>query len=315
MGEVLFPAFDPVLLDLPGPFDIRWYGLMYVVAFIAGQTILTRLCRSGFLPMPEQRVGDLILWLVVGVLVGGRLGHAIFYERQNLDPRHFIEVWKGGLSFHGGLVGVVVTVALFARKAKLPGWRLGDAMALAVTPGIFAVRCANFINGELFGRVTTASVPWAMRFPTDSRAAAVLGTTGLEIRERELKTLQAMHDGTWQRVMHDVPLRHPSQIYEALGEGLLMGLVMLLLYRATRARRLSAGVYGGIFLAGYGVVRFGLEFFREPDPQLGYVLGPFTRGQQLCFAMIVVGLGIVLLRRGKGPGPQPGADPAVQPVP
>lgn len=299
MGELLFPAFDPVLIDFPGPFDVRWYGLMYVVAFFCGQLILSRLCRAKFLPMEERSVGDLIFWLVIGVLLGGRLGHALFYEHANLSPQRFIEVWKGGLSFHGGMIGVMLTVLLFSRKRKLPGWRLGDAMALAVPPGILAVRCANFINGELFGREASPSVPWAMRFPTDDRAMDVLGTGGLDIRERELKTLASMRDGTWEKVMHSVPLRHPSQIYEALGEGLLMGLLMLVLYRTTRANRWSPGVYGGWFLFGYGTVRFFLEFFREPDRQLGYVLGPFTRGQQLCFVMILAGLAIVLFRRGK----------------
>ena len=306
MGELLFPAFDPVLIDFPGPFDVRWYGLMYVVAFFCGQQIIARLCRAKFLPMEERKVGDLVFWLVFGVLLGGRLGHALFYEHANLDPMRFIEVWKGGLSFHGGMIGVIVTVAIFARRNKIAGWRLGDTMALAVTPGIFAVRCANFINGELFGREASPGVPWAMRFPTDDRAMAALGTSGLEIRERELRTLAAMRDGTWEKVMHDVPLRHPSQIYEALGEGLVVGLLMLLLYRATRARRLATliapGVYGGWFLCAYGCVRFVLEFFREPDRQLGFVLGPFTRGQQLCFAMVLVGLVIVFVQRGK---PQP----------
>jgi len=312
MPELLFPAFDPVLLDLPGPLDVRWYGLMYVVAFFVGQTIISRLCRSGFVAMDERRVGDLIFWLVFGVLLGGRLGYALFYETELLNPMRFAQVWKGGLAFHGGLVGVIVTTFLFARRFKISGWRLGDTMALCVTPGILAVRCANFVNGELFGREASAAVPWAMRFPTDDKAMHLLGTIGLEIRERELKTLAAIRDGTWEKVMHDVPLRHPSQLYEALGEGVLLGLAMLLLYRLTRERRLAAGVYGGWFLVGYGCVRFCIEFFREPDRQLGLVLGPFTRGQELCFAMIVVGLCIVLFRRGRG---EPVPIPSRAPIP
>ena len=306
MGEILFPAFDPVLLDLPGPLDIRWYGLMYVVAFFAGQLILARLCRRGFLPMTEAQVGDLIFWLVLGVLLGGRTGYALFYEQHLLHPLEFVQVWKGGLSFHGGLLGVMLTIVLFSRRFRVGGWRLSDALALAVTPGIFAVRIANFVNGELFGRVTDASVPWAMRFPTDETAMRLLRTTHLDIRSRELKTLEALRDGSWQQIKEQVPLRHPSQIYEALGEGLLVGACLWFLYRATRHSPLGRGVYGGLFLGAYGVVRFGLEFFRQPDKQfvtaenpLGTVLGPLSMGQVLCVAMVAIGVAIAWLRRGK----------------
>lgn len=308
MAELPFPAWDPVLIEI-GSLQIRWYGLMYVVGFIAGQTILVRLARARFFPLPEQRVGDLIFWLLFGVLLGGRLGYCLFYHPEYFgDPGRLIAVWEGGLSFHGGLLGVILVCFLFARRHRVPAWRLADSLALATTPGILAVRCANFINGELYGRITDASVPWAMRFPTDPAALAALGVAeGGPMRDREHKILDAIASGRWQEVSDNVPLRHPSQLYEALGEGLILGLVLWLTYRATRARPLGRGVYAGLFLLGYGVVRFVIEFFREPDAHLGFVMGPFSRGQQLCFLMILAGaLIMVLCWRRREPLPAAG---------
>ena len=306
MGEMIFPAWDPVLLELPGPFDLRWYGLMYVVAFLAGNYILTRLARSGFLPLPPAKVGDLILSLILGVILGGRIGWILFYalpaEPGQGPLSHWWEVfkiWEGGLSFHGGLLGVAVVGVWFAKRNRISVRRLGDCLALATPPGILAVRMANFINGELYGRIIGEgeNVPWAMRFPTDPRAQEILGIQAVNIRERELQTLAAFENGTWEEVIASgrVPLRHPSQIYEGLAEGLLLGLILWLLY-ATCRKRLGAGALFGTFLLGYGLFRFGIEFFRQPDTQfqkqgqaMGTVLGPFSMGQILCFLMILVG--------------------------
>lgn len=289
IGEVAFPAWDPVLLRL-GPLQIRWYGLMYVVGFLVGQWILVRLARARFFPLPEKRAGDLIFWLLFGVLLGGRLGYVAFYHPEYVrDPLQLIAIWEGGLSFHGGLIGVFLVMLLFARKHRVSPWRVSDCLALAVTPGIFAVRLSNFINGELYGRTTDASVPWAMRFPTEPRALELMGIPETTMRERELQMLAAIASGKWDTVKAQVPLRHPSQLYEALGEGVILGLLLLAVYLATRARPLGRGVFGGLFLLGYGAVRFVVEFFREPDAHLGFVMGPFSRGQQLCFLMIVAG--------------------------
>lgn len=298
MAEILFPGWDPVLLDL-GFLQLRWYGLMYVVGFLAGQTILVRLVRARFLPLTERQVGDLIFWLVLGVVLGGRLGYATFYRPELwLDPLALVRIWDGGLSFHGGLIGVCTVFALYARHVRMPVLRLGDGLALAVTPGIFAVRIANFLNGELYGRVTDASVPWAIRFPTDPKALAVLKLSeGMPMRERELAVLRAYEDGTWEHVRGAVPLRHPSQLYEAITEGLLLGLLLWIVWRATRARPFAPGFYGGLFLAGYGTGRFVVEWFRQPDAQfataenpLGTVFLGLSMGQMLCLGMIVAGL-------------------------
>ena len=171
MGEIKFPNWDPVLLDLPGPFDIRWYGLMYVAAFLFCNHILRRLARSRFFPVPEEKVGDLIFLLIFGVILGGRIGFILFYRPEYLGSWEALRIWEGGLSFHGGLIGVAIAVIWFARRNKVPILRVGDCVALCTTPGILCVRLANFVNSELYGRVVTDpdSVPWAMRFPTRSK--------------------------------------------------------------------------------------------------------------------------------------------------
>lgn len=335
-----FPAWDPVLLDIPGlPIDIRWYGLMYVVGFVVGQMILTRLARTGVFPLPAERVGDLVLYLVFGVILGGRLGYALFYEPELLHPIRIFQVWKGGLSFHGGLSGVVVALILFARKHRASILRLCDACALAVPPGIFAVRMANFINGELYGRVTEAGAGLAMRFPTDPRAVELLHLSDAwTMRDRELciqvafgrRTWDSVKDLLssvdehgrridwsairphldWNAVRDQVPYRHPSQLYEGIGEGILVGLVLLAFLLLARGRLRRPGFYGGVFLIGYASVRFAIEFLRQPDAQfrtpdnpLGTVLLGLTMGQVLCCAMAVAGgLMIVLPRRADRTG-------------
>ncbi|HHI80897.1 MAG TPA: prolipoprotein diacylglyceryl transferase [Planctomycetes bacterium] len=303
MGEILFPGIDPVLIDFPGPIDIRWYGLMYLVGFVLGHYLLVRLCRSGFLPLAEEKVSDLILYLILGVMIGGRVGYILFYDPSLLWPLHrIIQVWRGGMAFHGALIGIFVATLLFARRNKLSFWKLTDALALVGPPGLFFGRIANFINGELYGRIAGKDLPWGMRFPTDPVAAQLLGLGGLEKREQELRILKALGDGEWLRIKSQVPLRHPSQLYEALGEGLLLFLILWGIYRNRQkaGKPLSTGTYGALFLLGYGIFRFFIEFFRQPDPQLGLVLWSFSRGQELCFAMILVGLVLLWLRRGKG---------------
>ena len=324
-----FPGWDPVLFDLPIPglpIDVRWYGLMYVVAFLCAQWIMVRLARRGFFSVPPQQAPDLILYTVVGVMLGGRLGYAMFYDQGLLNPVQFLQVWKGGLAFHGGLFGVVVATWLFARKAQLPWSRVMDTCALAVTPGIFAVRMANFINGELYGRVTEAGVGWAMRFPTDPVAMQQLRLShDWTMRDRELCTQVAFDHRSWESVQDQlsqvdaygrpidwesvrpfldweaaqefVPYRHPSQLYEGLSEGLLVGIALWLIYRTTRANPLRNGAYAALFLLGYAFARFGIEFVRQPDPQFGAsgtVLFGMTMGQTLTCAM-VVGAGLILL--------------------
>lgn len=316
MGEIRFPGFDPVFLDLWGPIDLRYYGLMYVVGFVFGQVILTRLAKSRFLPIPTDRVGDLIFYLILGVILGGRLGYSLFYKPEIFtEPLQLFKIWEGGLSFHGGLLGVVIALILFAKKHETSPWRLCDCLSLTVCPGILAVRCANFINGELYGRIIpeaeAASVPWAMRFPTDPFASPLLGVTGgMSKRDVELKILEAYENGTWgPPLWNPVPLRHPSQLYEAITEGLLLGLVLYFVYKKTRVTgigpsNLGAGVFGGIFVAGYGVLRFFIEYYRQPDEHLGFVLGNLSMGQCLCIAMMGIGTWMILGRWSKRVPPE-----------
>ncbi len=328
MGPLQFPAWDPVLVDLPGPFDLRWYGLMYVVGFVAARYLFRHLAKRRFLPIEVPAVDDLIFYAVIGVVIGGRLGYALFYDNALLNPGRLIQVWLGGMSFHGGLIGVIVAFALFARRQRVPVGRVLDAAALAVTPGIFAVRCANFINGELYGRETTADGAFAMRFPTDPVATHAMRLDLIPSsykRDVELAIQYAyrkpgygwdqirpeLHDQTpagvpipwdqikphldWAAVREHVPYRYPSQLFEAAGEGILLGVILWLVYLVTRKRPLPPWTYGGVFLLGYGVIRFFLEYFRKPDAQFyadspnGTVFLGMTMGQTLCSAMILGG--------------------------
>jgi len=326
-----FPAWDPVLFDIPGlDIDIRWYGLMYVVGFVVGQWILVRLARSGFFPVRPELAPDLIFYCVFGVMLGGRVGYALIYDRTLLNPLLFVQVWKGGLAFHGGLAGVGVAVWLFCRRHRVAWLRVVDACALAVTPGILAVRIANFINGELYGRVTSKDTPFAMQFPTDPVAKRLLGLQqGWTMRDRELCIQVAYGKRTfadvqpllspvddaghkvdwdaiaggldWSRVSSLsngngeplVPYRHPSQIYEGLCEGLLLGLALLAVYRATRQQPLRPGTYAVIFLLGYAIARGSLEFLRQPDEQIGFLWFGATMGQVLSAGLVVVAIAIL----------------------
>lgn len=322
LAEIIFPGWDPVAVHL-GPLAVRWYGLGYLAGFLIAGWLLDRLSRDRFLPITTAAVSDLIGWLVVGVIAGGRLGYALFYDHVMLvHPLELVKLWTGGLSFHGGLLGVVVASALFARRHGLAWRRLADALALAAPVGIFLVRCANFVNGELYGRVAPAGLPWAMRFPTDPAAAAAspalsaAGSFGWHDVYRDLRA-----SGAWERIAAQVPLRHPSQLYEALLEGLLLAALLWALYRWRVRPRLGAaagaaeglarpGALAGVFLLGYAAGRFLLEFTRQPDAQfagpanpLGTVLGPLSMGQVLSLALVAGGALLVWWRpRGAGPG-------------
>jgi phosphatidylglycerol---prolipoprotein diacylglyceryl transferase len=210
--------------------------------------------------MTMQDLDALVGYLVVGMLAGARLVYAAVYEPGHYldDPVEFFRIWHGGLSFHGAVLGMTAACALFARTRRVPFWELGDTLALAGTPGLFFGRLGNFINGELYGRPT--SVPWAMIFPADPR---------------------------------HVP-RHPSQLYEAVCEGLILFLALRILERrAVAGGWYRPGLLAAAFLLGYGVLRFLLEFTRQPDAQLGLVLGPFSAGQLLSAAMIAAGLALI----------------------
>lgn len=329
-----FPAWDPVLVDLPDwlPFDLRWYGVSYIVGFVVAQWILVRLARRGFLPVEPEAAPDIIFYCVIGVMLGGRLGYAAFYQQELLHPVEFFKVWKGGLAFHGGLAGVSFACWLFVRKHKIGWGRVADACSLAVTPGIFAVRFANFVNGELYGRTTSADTFGAMQFPTDPVAKAALRIPDVGMRETEL-CIQVAFDRLefaeirdrlpetdlrgdpidwdaiqrhldWDVARQVVPYRHPSQLYEGIGEGLVLGLVLLLIWLLTKNRPWRPGYYAAVFLVGYAAVRFGLENIRQPDPQFGgdgTVFLGMTMGQTLS-TLMVVGAVLILIWPRKRPG-------------
>lgn len=334
-----FPAWDPVIVELFGPLGLRWYGLSYVVAFICAHLIMRRLAQLRFFSVEVEKVSDLIFYTIIGTIAGGRIGYALFYSPDRLNPAEFIKVWEGGLSFHGGLIGVVIALILYSRKNGLRPLRVTDVCALAVTPGILAVRMANFINGELYGRTTTADTFGAMQFPTDPAATQAFGLAGVEHTKREgelaiqyavghleweevaprlSEPVRALEDRLdWDVVRQSVPYRHPSQLWEGFGEGILIGLVLFAAFVLTRRKRKKPGFFGGIFLIGYGVVRFFIEFLRQPDAQfrdaddpLGTVLLGMTMGQVLCVGMIVAGVLMMTLPK---PDPEPGPDAAAPP--
>jgi phosphatidylglycerol:prolipoprotein diacylglycerol transferase len=264
IAEIAYPVIDPVLFEL-GPITVRWYGMAYLIGFLAGWALLRRLASRGFLPMERQAVGDLITTMVIGVLLGGRIGYVGFYKPGWYfeHPGEVIAIWDGGMSFHGGLLGTIAAVLLFARRRRLPATELMDAVALACTPGLFFGRLANFVNGELWGR--PSDVPWAMVFPDD---------------------------------VLRLP-RHPSQLYEALLEGALLLILLSALLRVARFRR--RGAIAASFVIGYGVARFLVEFAREPDQHLGTVLWGLSLGQFLCLGMVAAGV-IWLARTQQGDG-------------
>ena len=255
-----FPAIDPVLIRI-GPFAIRWYALAYIVSLVLGWQYLRWLVqRPGWKITPEQ-LDDFLVWATLGVVLGGRLGYILFYRPDFYlgNPLEILAVWQGGMSFHGGMLGVVAAIALFAQRRGLSIVELGDTIVCAIPIGLFLGRLANFINGELWGRIS--DVPWAMVFPGAGPAP-----------------------------------RHPSQLYEAALEGVLLFLVMTALALRPRLPG-SEGYLSGVFLIGYGIVRCIGELFREPDLQLGFLVGGLTMGQLLSLPMIVTGLALVAWSR------------------
>jgi phosphatidylglycerol:prolipoprotein diacylglycerol transferase len=259
MAYLIFPAFNPVALQL-GPFAVRWYGLAYVAGFLVAWWVLKVLDERWGLGLgPDGRMVT-VLAAIVGVVVGGRLGYVLFYGAGAYfaQPLKILQVWDGGMSFHGGLVGILLAGVWVSRRYKVPFLTLCDVGAVGAPAGLFFGRIANFINGELWGRVTT--VPWGVVFP----GAPLVNGVNLP--------------------------RHPSQLYEALLEGLVLFAVMLYLSR----KRRSQGFLVGWMLTLYGVFRIFVEFFREPDVQLGFLPGHVTMGQILSAPMVIVGVWLVV---------------------
>jgi phosphatidylglycerol:prolipoprotein diacylglycerol transferase len=254
-----FPAIDPVAIEI-GPIAIRWYALAYIAGLLLGWWLAKRLvARPGWQLRPEA-LDDLLVYVTLAIVLGGRLGYVVFYNLPwyAAHPLEILYVWRGGMSFHGGLLGVLVACWLFARRSRVRFLEIADLIAALAPLGLFFGRIANFVNGELWGRPT--DVPWAMVFP---------------------------HAGPEPR--------HPSQLYEAALEGLLLFAVLQLFAWRPRTPA-DAGRLAGIFLFGYGLARSFVELFREPDPQLGYLWGGLTMGQLLSLPLILGGL-LLLVRR------------------
>jgi phosphatidylglycerol---prolipoprotein diacylglyceryl transferase len=258
---LLFPQFDPVIVQI-GPFGIRWYALAYITGLVLGWRLLRRLVQQPPAVATAVQADDFLTWATLGVVLGGRLGYVLFYQPSVYltHPLQIFAVWEGGMSFHGGALGVTIAIVWFCRRNGISLLGFADRVAVTVPIGLGLGRVANFINGELWGRA--ASVSWAMVFPRDA--------------------LQ-------------VP-RHPSQLYEALLEGLVLLLVMLVLSRR-ESLRARFGWLSGAFLIGYGIARITGEFFREPDVFLGYLIGGVTMGQLLCIPMLIAGAWLILRTR------------------
>ena len=254
-----YPRIPPDIVHL-GPFALRWYGVMYVVGYAVGVRVARGRVRRGLVQFDESAIDALLVYLVVGMLLGARLVYVFVYEPAHYaaHPWDAFAIWHGGLSFHGAVLGMVAACIAFSRRRHLPFWTVADTVALSGAPGLFFGRLGNFINGELYGRAS--SVPWAMVFPADPR---------------------------------QVP-RHPSQLYEAVCEGLILFLFLRTLERrAVASGRYRPGLLAGAFLIGYGAIRFLLEFTRQPDAQLGFVLGRLSMGQLLSSLMIIAGAAVL----------------------
>ena len=258
-----FPMIDPVAVAI-GPIAIRWYALAYVAGLLGGWFYARRLAAREALWRPLRAptatdVDDLIVWVAFGVVLGGRLGYVLFYNLRAFlaEPLEIFAVWHGGMSFHGGFLGAILALVLFARSRNLNPLTMLDLAAVVTPIGLFFGRIANFVNGELWGR-PAPDFPYAFVFPNGG----------------------------------PIP-RHPSQLYEAFAEGLVLFIVMAIAARRFGFHR--PGLLGGIFVTGYAVARIACEFFREPDPQLGFLFGGATMGQLLSLPMALVGLVVIVL--------------------
>ncbi|MEM6781416.1 MAG: prolipoprotein diacylglyceryl transferase [Pseudomonadota bacterium] len=253
-----FPDIDPVAIAV-GPLQIRWYALAYLCGFLLAWAYAIYITKLD----PDKRpnkddIDDFLPWVVVGVILGGRLGYTIFYQPSVYlaDPLAILKVWEGGMSFHGGALGVIAALFIYSWRHKIQLLRLSDTVCATVPIGLFLGRIANFINGELFGRAAPADLPWAVVFPRGGEIA-----------------------------------RHPSQIYEAILEGLVLFIVLFVLIKMQKTRNMP-GIVTGVFLAGYGLARFFVEYYREPDFHIGLIADAVSMGQILSVPMILLGTGV-----------------------
>ena len=271
-----YPAINPILVSI-GPFAVRWYALAYIVGIIAGWFYARAIIASerlwgGPAPFTVIDFDDFVIWITLGVILGGRIGYVLFYNLPRFaeHPIEILQLWNGGMSFHGGVTGCVVAIVLFALRRGIPMLSLSDVTAAVAPIGLFLGRIANFINGELWGRPT--DVPWAMVFPNGG----------------------------------PIP-RHPSQLYEAALEGVVLFIVLNVLVRAGALKK--PGIVTGTFALGYGVARIICELFREPDAQLGFLWRGLTMGMLLCIPLMLAGIAVLTVALTREPKPKATHEP------
>jgi phosphatidylglycerol:prolipoprotein diacylglycerol transferase len=293
---------DPFIFRVTETFGPRWYGMAYVAAFLCGYLLLSWLSKRGYADLPQRQVSDFITWgALFGVMAGGRIGYVLFYKLDMLrDPLSILRIWEGGMSAHGGIIGLVLFTLYYSRRHHIAWTNLGDNLCVTAPIGLFFGRCANFINGELFGR--PATLPWAVQFPKElfDRENADIADRALALTQRIDPTVHSV-EGVVEAVNNSPQIeevlrtvltpRHPSQLYEALVEGVL--LFLILWFVRTRLRQPN-GVITGLFLSLYAIFRILVEYYREPDSPM---IGMFTRGQFFSFFIVVIGAAFIVVAR------------------
>ncbi|GFN47050.1 prolipoprotein diacylglyceryl transferase [Candidatus Regiella insecticola] len=271
-----FPQFDPVIFSI-GPVSLHWYGLMYLIGFVFALWLAIRRANKPGSHWSKEAVENLLYSGFLGVFIGGRVGYVLFYNFSQFleDPLYLFKVWDGGMSFHGGLIGVIAVMLWFARRTKRHFFQVSDFIAPLIPFGLGAGRLGNFINGELWGRVTI-NTPWAMLFPTSQSEDIKIAPT----------------HAAWQNILNQYGLlpRHPSQLYEMILEGVVLFILLNLFIRKPR----PMGSVSGLFLIGYGIFRIIVEYFRQPDAQIGLLDGVISMGQLLSIPMVLTGVIIMI---------------------
>ena len=259
---LIHPSIDPVIFSF-GVIQIRWYGIAYVLGFLLGIYLIKQINQGYQKKIKNKQIDDFFIWSVIGVILGGRIGYVLFYQTATIltDPINILFIWKGGMSFHGGLIGIIISIFLFSKKYSVDFFQLSDLVSSVAPVGLFFGRLANFINVELYGRIT--DFPLAMIYPSIDQAP-----------------------------------RHPSQLYEAFFEGVLLFIIL----RHCNKKNYSQNNFGfitSLFLILYGIFRFFIEFLREPDAHIGLIFNSFTMGQLLSVPFVIIGVGIYLKTHSK----------------
>lgn len=258
MTGLAFPDISPIIFSI-GPLSVRWYSMAYLFGILFGWFLVNRYIEKYKINLSQTDIEDLVFYITLGIILGGRLGYVLFYGTSSFwhNPLQILAIWQGGMSFHGGIIGVITAIYLFSRKIKYPFLGITDLVVLVVPVGVFLGRIANFINDELWGRVT--DVAWAVRFPNGGYLP-----------------------------------RHPSQLYESLLEGLLTFIVLNVLWRKKWVRE-HTGFVSSLFVLCYGVFRISMEQFRQPDAHMGFYLNYFTMGQILSLPLVIVGIWVLII--------------------